>query len=155
MLVGLITKYKDVIEDKKVDSSSWSLKKKAWEEVANALNACHGIRCHRPPSNIKEKYNGLKKAVKKKLGAIRQGMYGTGGGAPCQVSLTPLEEKVAALMKQAAAHGMDCQVDSDFIPGTPYLYLYNSSYAIDLVSVSLVSSLKLLGSYSFNQQYGQ
>lgn len=48
-----------------------------------------------------------KSDVKKKAGKIKRHFTGTGGGPPCRLQLTPLEEQVIQIMGPVAVTGQD------------------------------------------------
>lgn len=65
ILVKLVDKYKNIIENKKTDATTWKEKQKTWAQITNEFNATCGSS--RPPKNIKCKYDNLKKTAKKNL----------------------------------------------------------------------------------------
>lgn len=117
ILVSLALKYKDILENKQSDASTWKTKEKAWKCIEGEFNARSGGP---PRSNktLRIKYEGLKRTVRKKSAAIRSELYRTGGGCNTAVPLDNTEEKLKGIIT-LSVDGLESLYDSDVLPQTP------------------------------------
>ncbi|KAK3910208.1 Cyclic pyranopterin monophosphate synthase [Frankliniella fusca] len=72
------------------------------KEFSDKLNAVADGATKTPDKWMKS-WQDWKSDVKKKAGKIKRHFTGTGGGPPCRLQLTPLEEQVIEIMGQGAA----------------------------------------------------
>ncbi len=113
LLCNLVTKYSDSIESKKTDALTWKDKNQAWEKLAaefNIKNTKSGVI--RTMHNLKTKYEGVKKDLRKKVAKNKQEIFKTGGGAPNITPLTPYEELIFNLIT-LSVEGLPCRYDDD------------------------------------------
>lgn len=110
LLVTLVKKYSEIIENKKTDSNSNKLKNDIWMKVSKEFNACSG-EANRSPSILRNKYLNLKKRSKKRFAAEKKYTYGTGGG-PSMEFTDPVDETLKDIMG-CQMTGLSSNFDSD------------------------------------------
>lgn len=111
LLIKIIQEYKNIIECKKTDVTTWREKDAAWENVAKAFNSISG-EAFRSKKTLKAKYEDIKKNIKKKLAHNRMEQFKTGGGEPEIRPLTGIEENIL-LMLPSSIEGLPSMWDSD------------------------------------------
>ncbi|XP_018303522.1 myb/SANT-like DNA-binding domain-containing protein 4 [Mycetomoellerius zeteki] len=111
ILVSIIQEFKNIIECKKTDATTWRDKDAAWENVAKAFNSSSG-EVFRLKKALKAKYEDIKKNVKKKLAHNRLETFKTGGGEPQIRSLTGIEENIISMLP-SSIEGLPSVWDSD------------------------------------------
>lgn len=97
ILVDLIVKYSHILENKKTDSVMWKKKEETWEKLCTEFNGLSGL-CYRTTKNLKIKYEGLKRSLKKKKAANKTEIYKTGGGPVETTPYTDFEEKLLSIL---------------------------------------------------------
>lgn len=95
-LVTLIEKYKDILECKKTDATTWKKKEVTWSRVANELNAVYATG--RTAKMLRAKYDNLKKLAKKDYAQAKTEAMQTGAGLPVDRKPDELLERVKALI---------------------------------------------------------
>ncbi|CAG9854082.1 unnamed protein product [Phyllotreta striolata] len=112
LLVALVIEYSRVIESKKPDASTWKQKETAWNNLAAEYN-----KKTRGPSRtakcLKTKYESLKKNIKKKMQQRNFVSLPAESGEDVGNGLSPVEEKVYALM-QSSVDGLPPLNDDDY-----------------------------------------
>lgn len=96
LIMKLISKYKNIIENKKTDAVMWKQKQVTWEQITKEFNAINGTT--RSSKNIKCKYENLKKSAKKKFAVEKRNVYKTGGGTDQPVNITHTDEKIKQII---------------------------------------------------------
>ncbi|KNC22709.1 hypothetical protein FF38_07250 [Lucilia cuprina] len=96
-LINLVYQYKTVLENKKTDAASNQKKAEVWAKVAEKFNAASG-RSPRDASNLRSKYDDLKKNLRKKIGNNQREIYKTGGGSAIINNLSSDEEILLSLI---------------------------------------------------------
>lgn len=105
-------KYGNIIENKKTDSEAWLQKKKTWNVITEEFNASNNKQ--RTEENLKNKYLGIKKEIKRKKAIQKQNSYGTGGGPPKFCEFTMGEEIVDSILG-TEVHGLNPMFDPDYV----------------------------------------
>ncbi|KAL1493847.1 hypothetical protein ABEB36_009533 [Hypothenemus hampei] len=77
-LIGAVTKYSMILEDKTTDSNNWERKNETWKQIANEFNATNSV--FRNEEVLRNKYDNLKKDLKKKVAYNKAQTFRTGGG---------------------------------------------------------------------------
>lgn len=113
ILTSLVAQHKTILENKKSDSVTWLEKEKCWKSLEEKFNSTSGSS-YRSVKTLKAKYDGIKRATRKKSAAIRAETYRTGGGPNTAPPLTPIEEKVKEMIL-ISVDGTKSQFDSDCI----------------------------------------
>lgn len=111
LLINLVCKYKDIIECKKTDASTWKMKEESWTKITSEFNSL----TNGPPrvsKGIKMKYETFKKELRKKISKHKEQLYRTGGGSCESIVLSPNEEKIYTLIN-LSIEGLPSQFDSD------------------------------------------
>lgn len=67
LLIGLVEKYKNIIECKKSNVLTWKDKEKAWLKIEMEFNSKNNGNTFRSAKYLKEKFNNLKKKLKENL----------------------------------------------------------------------------------------
>lgn len=109
LLVSLVEKYSSVVESKKTNAVTWSQKRDMWDKIASEFQK--QCETYRTVSNLKAKYENLKKKTKQTMASARKEIYLTGGGTNT-IQVTNMDERVAAIMGTSAC-GLTNEVDSD------------------------------------------
>ncbi|XP_043473976.1 myb/SANT-like DNA-binding domain-containing protein 3 [Leptopilina heterotoma] len=78
-LLNIVDEYKHIVECKQTDSVTWKEKDIACEKIASDFNSIYPTK-YRSQRRLKNKYEGLKKAVKAKGANNRKESFRTGGG---------------------------------------------------------------------------
>lgn len=116
LLVDLVLEQKHKIESKVSDASTWKGKNEAWETVALSFNARNPtLNVKRDSTNLKIKYESIKKALKKKVAKEKCDFYVTEGGSKVDVTYKDWEKKLWAILKLAIC-GLRSTFDCDDLP---------------------------------------
>lgn len=67
LLIGLVEKYKNIIESKRNNAVTWKDKEQAWLKIECEFNSRNTDNIFRSGKHLKEKYNNLKKVLKRNL----------------------------------------------------------------------------------------
>ncbi|XP_025267833.1 myb/SANT-like DNA-binding domain-containing protein 4 [Camponotus floridanus] len=110
-LVLIVQQFKNIIECKRTDATTWREKDAAWEKVAAEFNSNSG-EIFRTKKTLKAKYEDLKKSIKKKLAHNRMEKFKTGGGKPEIRPLTGIEENILSMLP-SSVEGLPSIWDSD------------------------------------------
>ncbi|XP_028156694.1 uncharacterized protein LOC135084378 [Ostrinia nubilalis] len=113
LLVSLVDKHKQVIENKKTDAVTNKDKDAVWKKIETSFNSCGISTSIRTWKTLKLKYEGIKKVTKKKSSLQRQEMYRTGGGPSNAPDFNDVEEKVLSICTNIT--GLEARHDSDTI----------------------------------------
>ncbi|XP_047523599.1 uncharacterized protein LOC125062026 isoform X2 [Pieris napi] len=113
LLTSLVADHKNILENKKSDSVTWQEKEQCWKTLEALFNSTSGVN-FRSAKTLKGKYEGLKRATRKKSALIHAETYRTGGGPSAATPLTPIEEKVKDMIL-LSVEGIESQFDSDRI----------------------------------------
>lgn len=79
ILLSLVKKYKDILENKMTDSKINKNKLECWKQIEREFNNESG-QIFRDMSILRKKYDNLKKRTKKKFADEKFHALGTGGG---------------------------------------------------------------------------
>lgn len=112
LLIELVKKYKNIIENKKSDAVTWREKEKGWELLTAEFNTMNPKAVKRTVKNLKGKWDNLKKLTKKKFAAQKLEIYKTGGGYPIEVPIASWENEVKEIIGIAVT-GLPSSFDSD------------------------------------------
>ncbi|CAH1105737.1 unnamed protein product [Psylliodes chrysocephalus] len=120
VLFDIISKYKDIIENKKTDASSTSDKLKAWARNSLEFNSVSPNFVSRPILSLKKFYENKKKEVRKQVAEERKEVLLTGGGSLPQISKDSDQEKLLGIMNPDTVFGINTPFGSDayLIPNT-------------------------------------
>ncbi|KAF6209815.1 hypothetical protein GE061_015566 [Apolygus lucorum] len=113
LLIMLVERKKGILECHKSDMVGAKDKKRAWEEVEAEFNANASTQA-RTSNSLREKYNNLKKKLRRDLTDEKRLIKGTGGGPLTQIiELQDSELKLLELMGKEKAVGRPSTYDSD------------------------------------------
>ncbi|XP_069684686.1 myb/SANT-like DNA-binding domain-containing protein 3 [Periplaneta americana] len=110
ILIDIITKYKQVIENKKTDGISIKEKDETWKKVEADFNSIAGVTL-RNHENLKTYYENVKRKTRKMYAEEKVQLYKTGGGS-FKPSSSGSMEKVMALI-EPTINPLPNQHDSD------------------------------------------
>ena len=113
-LVSIVEQYKNVIECKKTDATSWKDKDTAWENIADIFNSI--TESFRSKKTLRSKYDDLKKSVRKKVSHNKMEQFKTGGGKADIHTLTSVEERIISMLPTSIDGGLSVW-DSDKLSG--------------------------------------
>ncbi|XP_061724978.1 uncharacterized protein LOC133530921 [Cydia pomonella] len=108
ILIKLVEVNKHILENKKSDAVTWGQKEKCWRAIALSFNA-ESRSTHRTSKNLRLKYEGIKRDIRKKAALIRA------GGPSAAPVFTPTESKVKDMIL-LSVDGMENNFDSDSLP---------------------------------------
>jgi hypothetical protein len=103
----------DIISSKFSDKLHLVDKKKAWEDVTEAVNVESKVK--RTVDEIKKKWDDMKTRTKKKASELKKKRNATGGGDPPDPTetLTEIEMKIVAIIGETIIHGIEGGMDSE------------------------------------------
>ncbi|XP_063043018.1 myb-related transcription factor, partner of profilin-like [Engraulis encrasicolus] len=104
VLVDEVEKRREVIFSKFKSTVTNADKNRAWEEVADRVNAV-GLGYKRKAELVRKKWRDYSSNTKVKAAALRREQQRTGGGPPSAEGLSPLEERVLGVLGAEALEG--------------------------------------------------
>ncbi|CAH0556512.1 unnamed protein product [Brassicogethes aeneus] len=117
LLLDLVKKFKDAVENKECGAVSFKQKNEAWVEISKQFNAESGGQ-PRSYKVLKEKWNNMKRNTTKSIAKIKKHMGGTGGGPSCNETLSSQETAVLEIIGDRLT-GMYSECDSDIPKNAP------------------------------------
>lgn len=116
LLVSLLQKYKDILENKKNDGATWKNKEMAWKLIEKQFNA-QSDGSFRSSKTLRIKYEGLKRTVRKKS-ALQSELNRTGGGPNRATRLDGTEQQIKSMISLNTTHddSLESVYDSDVLP---------------------------------------
>ncbi|CAH1983204.1 unnamed protein product [Acanthoscelides obtectus] len=108
--------YRNVIECKKTDATTWKEKNATWQKIAQIYNS--GTTEPRTADQFRCKYDNLKKDVRKYEAQKRQSLYRTGGGPTIdelKAILKLLYDKIKSIISFSVDGLEPSQGDSDML----------------------------------------
>lgn len=112
VLISLVQKYSNIIENKKSNAVTWKEKTAGWEALSQEFQNVTGI--NRNAKNLRGKWENLKKETKKKFANAKQELYKTGGG-PYAVPKMGSNDLEIQNIVGLASQGLDNTFDNDNI----------------------------------------
>ncbi|XP_029430288.1 uncharacterized protein LOC115074701 [Rhinatrema bivittatum] len=100
-------KYKVLFQSK----VSWSSKKRIWEKIAQDVSSFSVTP--RDVKQVQHRWRDTRKEVKEKAAKIDASGKRTGGGPPCNIVLTPVEELVLQTVRPEVMVGVQTQYGAD------------------------------------------
>lgn len=79
-LIDIVLKYKNVIQNKRTDATTWKDKRDAWMAISTEFNATCG-NFQQSAKMMRAKYESIKKTVRKKCSMLKNEHNKTGGGS--------------------------------------------------------------------------
>lgn len=123
ILVGLISKYKDIVENKKTDGVTVREKDTTWTAILEQFNS-HINVTKRTTKQLKSFYDNFKRKAKRKCTEDKINLFKTGGGSQVTTVLDDTEAQLLSIIKDQITP-LQNDFDSDHLymkPGTIYLY---------------------------------
>lgn len=78
ILINLVKKYRDKVENKKTDAVVNAEKKQFWEKITNEFNSTTVVK--RTSLQLRNTYKNMKRILKNDLAMDRANIFATGGG---------------------------------------------------------------------------
>ncbi|CAH1099699.1 unnamed protein product [Psylliodes chrysocephalus] len=113
ILLNIISKYKNKIENKKTDSVSVTEKNRTWEKIQEEFNALAPDHSYRAAVMLKKFYENKKKNVRKVAALEKTEIIKTGGGPPPNIKKDSNHDLILGLMNVKTVYGLDNEFDSD------------------------------------------
>lgn len=98
ILIYIVLKYVNAIENKQTHSVSWKEKDTRWISVAEEFNSLSGS-IHRTAKVLRLKYDVIKRNLKKKSARNKQEIFKTGGGIAVIETFTDSEQKLYQILE--------------------------------------------------------
>ncbi|KAL1488465.1 hypothetical protein ABEB36_014936 [Hypothenemus hampei] len=115
-LIRAVTKYSVILEDKTTDSNNWEKKNETWKQIANEFNATNSV--FRNEEVLRNKYDNLKKDLKKKVAYNKAQTFRTGGGASDYKTFNEDEKELLKIIS-LSVNGLPTEPGSDqILPAT-------------------------------------
>ncbi|XP_018572500.1 myb/SANT-like DNA-binding domain-containing protein 3 [Anoplophora glabripennis] len=115
-LVDIINSYRNIVECKKTDATTWKQKNATWEKIAVIYNSA--TTEPRTSDQLRCKYDNSKKDVRKYEAQKRQSLYKTGGGAneiDIKSALKIVYDKIKTIISYSVNGLEPSQGDSDIL----------------------------------------
>ncbi|XP_071052903.1 myb/SANT-like DNA-binding domain-containing protein 3 [Onthophagus taurus] len=97
ILVGLVSKYQKVLENKHTDTITNKSKATMWDKLTSECIARSGS-VYRNIKILKNKFKNIKRRTKEKLSKEKAARYRRGGGPHTIVNITPIEEEIKTMI---------------------------------------------------------
>lgn len=111
LLLQIIKKYKNVIENKSSGTTTWKDKEKVWKKIETEFNSSTTI--FRSIEVLKRFYNNQKKQTRKQAATDRIQVSGTGGGPYLGVTNDPVFDLTMAIINKKSVYGLSNKHDDD------------------------------------------
>ncbi|CAG4967965.1 unnamed protein product [Parnassius apollo] len=111
ILIELILKYKDVVENKKTDAVTIAHKNEGWKVLTEEFNSLSSFNV-RNTDQLRTCWDNLKRTTRKDKAATKKEIFLTGGGRPNHPPPGPLQEQVEILLGPTL-DGLANEFDSD------------------------------------------
>ncbi|XP_014278737.1 myb/SANT-like DNA-binding domain-containing protein 3 [Halyomorpha halys] len=113
ILLAIVKKYSAIIENKKTDKITSNQKLKCWHKIEVEFNSHTNVH-FRNSSNLKNKYENIKKATKRRFSANKQYLIDAGGGsALAQDKIDENENDLIDILRPQVTTGLPHECDDD------------------------------------------
>ncbi|XP_050516283.1 uncharacterized protein LOC126891144 [Diabrotica virgifera virgifera] len=114
VLISIVYKYKDVIENKKTDGVTILQKEKTWKKIETEFNASSPGLINRSADSLKKYYDNRKKELRKEKAQEKIEVYRTGGG-PCAKppKMESSDEVLLSMVNEKTVSGILNTFDGD------------------------------------------
>lgn len=116
LLLQLVQKHKNVVENKKTDAVSNIAKENTWKKIAFEFNSVAPSNVSRDWASLKKAYSNIKKDVRKEVANEKFEIIKTGSGPNPRKKYNPLQEIALATMNDKTVYGLTNEFDGDTIP---------------------------------------
>ncbi|VEN37510.1 unnamed protein product [Callosobruchus maculatus] len=113
LIINLVAKYKDIIENKKTDGVTNLEKNKTWAKITLEFNAISPGNNNRSVEQLKRFYENKKKELRKKTAERKILLGKTGGGPPPDDSKENYEDLLLSITNEKTVFGLPSQYDGD------------------------------------------
>ncbi|KAF5276773.1 hypothetical protein FQR65_LT16196 [Abscondita terminalis] len=114
LLVTLVDKYKDKVENKKTNGISNKEKEAIWASIADEFNS-KALNVYRDSNALRKQWANYKQDARKAAAKQRHSLYKTGGG-PGEVTDTSKDEVILSIISDKTVKGLEQEFDSDVLP---------------------------------------
>lgn len=114
LLISLVAKHKNILENKKTDAVTIHEKDAAWDRVGREFNSIVPNCTKRSVESLRKFYENKKKDMRKRTANERMEFMRTGGGPPPpKQTCTTSDELLLSLMNHKTVYGLDNPFDGD------------------------------------------
>lgn len=111
--LGIIKKYKNILESKETGGNSWKEKEKCWDKIQKEFSS-QSSNSYRTTDVLKRFYANTKRETRKKAANLKHVFRQTGGGPAPPVKINdPIFDLTLELINQKSVFGLENQFDSD------------------------------------------
>lgn len=111
LLLNIVSNYKNIVENKETNSTTWRDKDVAWTKIASNFNS--QTRDHiRTKGQLKKVYDNLKQVTRKEVAEENQKLNKTGGGSFTPKN-NPLRELTLGLINTKTVFGIPFEFGGD------------------------------------------
>lgn len=133
LLFSISLKHKNVIENKKTNSTTNSEKNEAWSEIAQEFNATSTDFNNRTVEQLKRCYENRRQSLRKQKAEVRQECLKTGGGPPPEKKDDSDDLLVLATMDPLTVEGHTNIYDSDSVTTITKDSVHNEENEIEFI----------------------
>lgn len=112
-LINLVSKYKNIVENKKTDGVTSNEKIKAWENICHEFNAASTGNIYRNKDVLKRFYENKKKELRKKVAETKMELKKTGGGPPPDENKDPFDDVLLSIVNEKTVSGLPSEFGGD------------------------------------------
>ncbi|KAG5861793.1 hypothetical protein JTB14_003484 [Gonioctena quinquepunctata] len=118
MMINLVSKYKNIIENKKTNGVTNNEKIKAWENICQEFNAVSPGNTLRNKDVLKRFYENKRKESRKKVAETKMELKKTGGGPPPDENRDPFDDFLS-IVNEKTVSGLQSEFGGDVSDGEP------------------------------------
>lgn len=116
--INIVSKYKDIIENKKTDQVSSQEKNAVWNKIAEEFNATT-LATPRSTEALKNFFKNKKKDVRQQAAAEKLSIKKTGSGPPLLIKKDATDDLLLSIMNKKTIYGLPNAIDSsETVPST-------------------------------------
>lgn len=112
LLVNIVARHKDIIENKKTDGVTVAQKNEAWDAITREFNSSNAGTT-RDLESLRRNYENRKKLLRQNMAKQRRELYRTGGGVAPVVTKEPGDEILMAIVNEKTIAGIENRFDGD------------------------------------------
>ncbi|CAG9770028.1 unnamed protein product [Ceutorhynchus assimilis] len=117
LLLSIVQRFKNVVENKKTDAVTWREKDSAWEKIAEIFSS-KSTGVLRTKDSLRKLYENLKKNVRKQVVDEKKLLICTGGGPPPAKkpkAENDLKEQILSIVNSKTVYGLPSIFDGDAV----------------------------------------
>lgn len=114
LLLNIIATFKNVVENKKTDGTTWRLKDETWGKITSIFNSQSSENVSRSKDSLRKYYENLKKNIRKDVAQENKTIRSTGGGPPTKKPKTEdHKDLLLSLISEKTVYGLNNPHDGD------------------------------------------